>query len=547
VENGDLVGDQLHRARMYRNALVELELNRRAEVEALLDRAEPRLIDLRERASVLEAELEERRASIRRHNAARRSKDPDPPTVRVIGEIHSSLAQVRLELRAERKAAFDVPGVQEAMSRVDKGVNDRVKKLRADSGLFWGTYVAVEQTLRGIRSGAPPRFTGRHGPGKIAVQLQGGAAWSELLEGHAQCGVQILPPPPGALPGGRRSRRPRAILHIRVGSAGPRNRTPIWAEVPFVLHRTPPEDGRIKWVYVVRRRVGTHDQWSVQFVVTREEWNAEDTADARGAVALDMGWRTLEDGSIRVAYALDDQGRFEELLIPAGQVARWRKPDELQSIRDRQFAVARDRLAQWLTTADPPGWLREATETLSQWRRGQARLAGLVLRWRQNRFTGDEEIHNALEQWRGEEKRLFDWECFQRQGRLRWRDDHYRRFAASLRQRYRMVVVDDTDWNQLLATPPAEQDTSPLNTRYRARIDSPGLLRELIEESCEQVVRVTLPGSTGHCSSCGAPPARDWDRATERDYRCEAGHRLDQDRNAAQNRLRFARAEGLVE
>jgi hypothetical protein len=93
---------------------------------------------------------------------------------------------------------------------------------------------------------------------------------------------------------------------------------------------------------------------------------------------------------------------------------------------------------------------------------------------------------------------------------------------------------------RLLAAPPAEEDTELLNSRRRARIASPGRLRELIEQGCDHTFRLPAANSSRRCSVCGGDSARDWDPSTEIDYRCAAGHRLDQDRNAAQNRLQAA-------
>jgi hypothetical protein len=536
LENADLVGDQLDRALRYRNGLVQLELWRRAQVEAVLAPEAPWLSGLSERVAALEADLHDARAAIRRQNSRQRRRDPARAAVRTATEIRTELRSARAELRAARKAAFTDPVVQARMAALDEECRARGKVLRAESGLYWGTYLTVERALRAAGSGAPPRFRGRQAPGQIAVQLQGGASWEEILEGTGQCRVEVLPLPEGATPGGRRSKRPRAILHIRVGSEGPRNRTPVWAQVPIVLHRPPPADARIKWVMVVRRQVGTHDQWGVQFVLARESWERSDTGEARGTVAVDLGWRTMEDGSMRVAYALGDDGWSGELTIPQEQLDRWRKPDDLRSERDREFARIRTELEVWLGEVEVPEWLGEATAALPTWR-SPARLAALAIRWRGERFSGDEDVYHALEAWRTKDKRLYDWEAHQRQGCLRWRDDHYRRWAASLRRRYARVLVEDTDWGKVTGRPPAETDTD-FRRADRARIASPGRLRDLIEEGCDDVVRVPAADSTRLCSLCGAGPARDWDRASEIDYRCEGGHRLDQDRNAARNRLR---------
>jgi hypothetical protein len=54
---------------------------------------------------------------------------------------------------------------------------------------------------------------------------------------HEVLDAEVLPLPPTATPGGRRSQRPRARLHVRVGSEGPRERSPVWATVKHLWLR----------------------------------------------------------------------------------------------------------------------------------------------------------------------------------------------------------------------------------------------------------------------------------------------------------------------
>lgn len=97
--------------------------------------------------------------------------------------------------------------------------------------------------------------------------------------------------------------------------------------------------------------------------------------------------------------------------------------------------------------------------------------------------------------------------------------------------------MEDTDWRQLMRRPPAEEDTESLDRRYEARLASPGLLRESLRHGHPQVLEASAVDSTRTCSVCGAGPASDWDAVAELVYRCTAGHRMDQDENAARNLL----------
>jgi hypothetical protein len=234
----------------------------------------------------------------------------------------------------------------------------------------------TEASLRGARKGAPPVFRGFRGEGKVAVQIQNGLAVTDLLacaDTRLRLEVQDI-------------ERRHYLLWMRVGSEG---RAPIWAKIPIILHRDLPSDARVKWAYLLRRRRGTHWRWQAQFVLERDEWPSD--AGSSGACGVDLGWR-LVPGGLRVAFWAGDDGRSGELVIPHADLARWRKADDLASIRDKNFNVARDALATWLRGGvTVPDWLRVELSHLHQWH-SAARLAALLWRWNGARYERGREV-----------------------------------------------------------------------------------------------------------------------------------------------------------
>src|SRR5690606_4665293 len=85
------------------------------------------------------------------------------------------------------------------------------------------------------------------------------------------------------------------------------------ASIPIVMHRPLPVGGRVKWAYLIRRKVAQRFVYSVQLVVELPEEPRRDTG--HGAVAIDLGWRLL-DGDLRVAYWTDERGETGELRLP---------------------------------------------------------------------------------------------------------------------------------------------------------------------------------------------------------------------------------------
>jgi len=551
--DAELIGAQIDAGWRYRNDLVARELDRRAEADRIIREHYPTLVEYDAEIADAEAAIEGLRGRVRRANAASRAKDPSPESRATLRDMRATLKGLRAEHRALRRTAYADEMVRSDLATLDAHDLAERKRLRAESGLHWGSYLAIEQSLSGIRRGAPPRFVRRADwGGQCVVQVQGGATWDALVAGHGQCRVEVEPLPEHATPGGRRSRRPYCRLYMRVGSEGPGNRTPIWASVRFVLHRAVPADGAIKWARIQRARDGTRETWTVQLVVSKTSWAHQDTSEAAGACALNLGWRSETEG-IRVAYAVGSDGHREEVWLPESMISGMAKADSLESIRDREYTLIRAALGDWLAVEDCPDWLREATTTLAQWRAAQARLASVAIRWRDARFAGDAAIYERVEAWRKQDRHLCDWAAAERTKFGRRRRETYRRFAARLRWRYETVVVESTDYHALAAKPVAEEDVERVNTRRNARLAAPGLLREIIESGHPDVVRADgkggrpdTAGITTTCSICGSDAASDWDRIAEIEYRCASGHRLDQDRNAAANLLARHARGGVV-
>lgn len=543
IEHGDVVREQLRLARRYRNALVEQDRKRRDRAREIVGVSEPRLLELEQRIDGLTAKIDEMRDAHRAANAKRRKRQADKDAQQTIRWLRKERKELRAELRPLKRDVYRRPEVRGPLEALDAEDLVERKRLRAESGLHWGTYLTVEQGLSKMRSKGPPRFVGRHWPGKVAVQVQHGATWQELLDGHGQARIEPWGPrrPAGApapSPDGRRSRRPWYLLRIRVGGTP---REGIFAAIPFVCHREPPPEARVKWIHVRRILRGCREEWSVQLVLAAESWDHGDTVTARGACGIDLGWRSMGSRGLRVAYLVGDDGYEEELMLPRRWVKALRHAESLQSIRDREFNAARFLLREWRSD-DHPAWFLEATATLRQWR-SPARLAGLVLRWRGERFDGDEDVYRALEDWRAQDRHLYDWQQAERAKVQRRRDDVYRRFAAQVRWRYEHVVIEGGDlWKQLGRKPSPESADCPRwqETRWEARASSPGRLREILESGHPNVTRAPASMTTRRCHVCGANAKEGWDARTELMYECSAGHREDQDRQAAINLLRVA-------
>lgn len=533
---GDLVNDQMRLAHRYRNALVEVEHRRRAEVEAALRELSPDLVETDAALEAADRELEELRGKTARANAEarkRRATDEERAAIKAARERRSELYARRKELRA---ALFGSPEWEARKAEINARAVAEGKRLRAECGLYWGTYLAVEQSMRGARSGAPPRFHRFNGDGKIAVQIQGGLSVDAALACTDQR-VRIEHDHARST-----ARRERVIVHLRVGSSGPNGREPVWASVRATLHRPIPRGASIKWVYLIRRRVACSHDWAVQFVLSSADGFDATPRIRSGAVALDLRWRLLPAG-LRVAYWVDDRGAKGEVVLPEADLARWPRSDSLRATRDDNFNAARGALVEWLREHRDalPDWLAERTQTLAQWR-SPARLAALAIAWREARFDGDEAAFEPLEAWRKQDRHLYEWERHGLRKAVRWRDGLYRNLAARLRG-YARVVVEDTNWKDVQRRAEPEDLDDQAGARQWMRAASVGRLRALVEEACEgHVVRVDAAWTTRTCHTC--EQVCTFDGAAKLHHACEhCGALWDQCENAARNLLRAGGGE----
>lgn len=391
--------------------------------------------------------------------------------------------------------------------------------------------------------------------------------------------------------------KPYHMLRLRVASDG---RAPVWAAWPIILHRPLPDflavrfpeawdrararevvdrfglrivaerDGEVvvategggaatlaralvdagavsadprttavKWAAVRLKKIGPREEWSVTFTLDVPERRER---CGEGAVAVDLGWRRMGGGSLRVATTEDEAGTVRELRLDADLVRGLGKASEIRSIRDMHFDTARAWLHVILDDLPAiPEWLQEATKTMALWK-AQGRLASVAIRWRGARFEGDTAAIEALEAWRIKDKHLWCWETSQRTGALRRRKDLYRVFAAGLARAYRTVVLEDFDLRAFARRPAAEETETERdeNARAQRHLAATSELRLALVQAFVgrggEEAREPATDTTRKCSECGVVEI--FDAGAELRHTCRNGHAWDQDENACRNLLK---------
>ena len=547
TEGLELVIDQMWLAHRYRNKLIEIERGRRAKVDAALLELCPELVQVE--ASIVGATEKLKNAfEILNQARAKARKRISPKELVAACKEAKGEKRALYKRRKELRTQLFASGAWKKRDEPIEIENQTTRKLaRQESGLYWGTYLHVEQSMQKIRQGAPPDFGKWRGDGHIAVQVQHGIS-PEQAFGMKDTRIRVDQVPAKAwAPGGRKFRRTR--LHFRVGSNG---RAPVWAVIPFVLHRPLPEDAKIKWVHLLRKRIGTHDEWSVKLVLSRATGWAHIDAAKDGTVGIDVGWRMKADGSLRTAYWTASDGREGEVLLSPEWLSGMRLVRDIQSIRDKRFDVARDTLVQWLKKNEVPNWLKERLESLHMWKSKQ-RLCAVIFHpevpslkdqvpsWRTSRFAGDEEIYKILDAWRKKERHLNDYEGGLRSRMEAKRREIYQLFAVDMRRRYKTVALEKMKLSTFHKNPTPDQTKNDPALKEHVRDACVSVLRTRLVEAITDVAWVPPNDTTRLCTACGA--IEDWDHK-ELVHTCtQCNATYDQDQNAAVNLLKISGGE----
>lgn len=573
TENLEMVLNQLWLANKYRNALCELERQRRAEFHATVDCLCPELAGFQKAYEDASARLKAAESEAKARNIESRKRRVTADERDAIKQLRAEKKQAEKAIKDAKVALYSSQEMIDAQEALNFGHHIRQQLARAEyseAGLFWGTYLTVEAACKDFNSGSPPKFSHYTGEGRIVVQLQPTgkskqvATVADIMAGNDER-LRITA---GKI---RADGSTLAEVKLRVGSICGKKK-PIWASFPIVIHsqhprkqsaasRPLPLDARVTWAWLIRRREkGTHYGWEFQLTLAQDSWADPRRASASGKVGIDVGWSWQERESasgIRVCAWVGSDGRRGELIIPKKDVRRWDRAAEIRGIRDTMFNDAKNWLVAWLDGRDVPEWLSEATASLRQWK-SPKRLAALMLRWRDNRFAGDDDAIERLEGrrvedgtrqtasgpkpryrytgWRKQDRHLYDYERAVEEKAIRWRDDYYRNFVRRLSSTYGFANIEKHFIAKVARRKNVEDaDTEASKSARRQRvIAAAGRLSEIVKEVfapsvllvnpaftslrchvCKQLKAFSNPkGKMRSCKHCGVTEDRDWCAAT---------------------------------
>lgn len=534
-EQAALVHEQMWKAHRYRNELVTIERARRAAVRAVLARFGD-LGALEVAFKGAEECLRVAKLTARSERIQLERRQNSPAVTQLVTEARTACSIARRRIMEARRASRQDPAAVRELGLIDeKGGELRraARELASKDGLYWGTYQLIEEAMQQA-SRAPlysgldphdPRYQRWSGEGQVSVQIMKGMSLAQLASNtDRRARLEHVVD--------RRADRDRfRILHLRVAS---NERDPVWASFPLKMHQPLPVDAVIKRVTVDLKRRGPKPEWSALFVIEQPTSNRKPAPNAKGAVAIDLGWRRRENGDLRVAVSFDGNDS-RELRLPAYTVESFRKIEGLVAVRDQLFLRAVEHVQGIRSVA--PAWFQERTSHVRQWR-SEARMVSLVNQWAKERFAGDQIAFDALVTWRSTDRHLWWYESGAAINVHRRRREIYRRWAAELAQRYKVLVLEDFDLTEVVRRPPVGTDTQQGElARWQRRVAAISELRGALVNAFGArggaVVKVNAAETTMTCSTCHVVEV--FDAAARIRHTCANGHEWDQDENAARN------------
>ena len=264
-------------------------------------------------------------------------------------------------------------------------------------------------------------------------------------------------------------------------------------------------------------------EWHVLLALEIPPQEKQDLPDR--TAGIDVGWRKMDDGTVRVAVLTDDRGQTEELRLPRALIRRW------EYLQDVQAAMSHS--AEEVTTIIQAFPWPEQPDARALIR--SMRHPSPPNLWKLHRYLAGERVpHYAqLQRWAAEQTERQRYHADMLVKLVGWRTYLYRRWAHRICAQYREIAVEDLDIKKM-----AEEPDKPYrlarSMEMRQLVAPYSLLLTLAHMASKRGTVITKhnPAYTSiTCPVCGEIlPENTGNRVLV----CSQGHAYDQDYGASQ-------------
>jgi len=332
----------------------------------------------------------------------------------------------------------------------------------------------------------------------------------------------------------------------------------VYVTVNFIMHRPLPQDSSAKFVRVLAKRVGNHFKFELQFVI---EFDLPDRQTTDSLIALDIGWRVLDDGSFLVATSWDGKetkqlklpselasinARCVELLgyadkhldnikVFAGEhkediakvigdrmdlshIHKWRSSKKMRKLTNIFVQDVLDERVHelWRSWKKHRGFNKTKGQTWSQWRalrktppKDLYDKPDIIFAWASSLdLSNDECIAVCLEWWRRKDIHLTDYARNTQHRLFLRRREIFRVFASQIAKKYDTLVIAKLNRSKLAEKPKADKDRRTKhdeNTNSVRQFVGPSILVQACKEAFRGSV-VELSGVKNLHHNCGGKP-----------------------------------------
>jgi hypothetical protein len=388
------------------------------------------------------------------------------------------------KLERKQRRAEVLPLLRAIEEKRKAAVREAIRQL-ATGGLFHWVSDAAKSDFdaarsRAIKDHVQLRFHHFRGEGTVAVRYQNGLPVPKALDG-SDGRFQLDPVPAEAfdpiIVRSQRRKLQRTHARIRIGSHP--DRSPIWLELPIMMHRPLPANGVIRQVKAKRERIANQTRWKICVVVDESQVAGLESErlfrDQR--VLVEVAWEPGPDESIVAAlYApeccntLLAELESETLILDRQLLHGLRLAEDLAEIRQKYFNEIKEFLVAWIKTHGSEHWMGDVAR-LANW----SAAVRIIRLMREMPEDAPEDLRRALGEWRKRDFHLWTYERNLRDQSERRRREQYRIWARQLMNRYSGIVMRDRQLH-IVATDPNEDKMA----RARRKLVAPSLLTTIL-------------------------------------------------------------------